>query len=62
MRRHASEMNTAINLERSGATEEQKEDFRTSLLLSFNDAQSAWDSYREHLIQHGLLPSLPLAS
>jgi len=62
MRRHASEMNSAINLARIGATEEQATDFRARLVASFNDAQSAWDTYREHLNQHGLLSSLPLAS
>jgi len=31
--------------------------FRIQLVLSFNDVQTAWDAYREHLIEHGFLPS-----
>lgn len=43
---------------RSGiATEEQRQDFRIEFVLSFNDAQSAWNAYREHLVEHGFLPS-----
>jgi len=59
MRRHASLMNTAIQLARSGPTEEQREVFANQLVSSFNDAQSAWDAYRAHLVEHGLLPALP---
>ena len=36
-------------------TEEQRQKFVAKLVASFNAAQSAWDSYREHLIKHGLL-------
>ena len=36
-------------------TEEQREEFVARLVASFNAAQSAWDTYREHLIKHGLL-------
>jgi hypothetical protein len=49
-------MKRAIELTRSGGlTEEAKEDFRARLVASFNDAQSAWDTYRGHLIEHGIL-------
>jgi hypothetical protein len=57
MRRHASQMTQAINLLRSGPTEEQRQQFRSDLVATFNDAQSAWDAYRDHLIEHGWLPS-----
>jgi len=51
-------MATAIQLARSGEpTEEQRRDFTTRLVASFNDVQSAWDAYTEHLIEHGLLPA-----
>ena len=58
MRYHASLMSRTIRFSQSGsATEEQMQDFRIQLVLSFNDAQTAWDAYREHLIEHGFLPS-----
>ena len=59
MRRHATDMSSAIQLlvRNGGGSEEQRQDFKARLLASFNDAQSAWDAYREHLIMHGLLPA-----
>jgi hypothetical protein len=57
MRRHASVMYTAIQLVQSGRTEELKKDFTVSLLATLMDAESAWDTYRKHLIEHGLLPA-----
>jgi len=57
MRSHASVMRTALDLVRRGGwTEEQRQDFTTRLVTSFNNAQSAWDLYREHLMEHGILP------
>jgi hypothetical protein len=57
MRRHATDMEAAIRLAKSGGpTEEQRRNFTVRLVTSFNDAQSAWDVYRDHLIGHGLLP------
>jgi hypothetical protein len=56
MRRHASEMSKAIHMARSvDVTEEQRQDVTTRLVETFNDAQAAWDTYREHLIEHELL-------
>ncbi len=56
MRRHGTDMETAIRMKQSGKpTEEQRQEFVARLVASFNAAQSAWDSYREHLIKHGLL-------
>jgi len=58
MRRHATDMAEAIHLVRWGdPTEDQRQHFTTRLVASFNAAQSAWDTYREHLIEHGLLPA-----
>jgi hypothetical protein len=58
MRRHASQMSKALHLVQSAsAAEVQRQDFRINLVVSFNEAQSAWDAYREHLIDHGFLPS-----
>ncbi len=59
MRRHASEMHKAIELAKDESlTDELRKDYKDSLIATFNDAQSAWDAYREHLIEHGLLPVL----
>ncbi|HJY06333.1 MAG TPA: hypothetical protein VJ323_08435, partial [Bryobacteraceae bacterium] len=56
MRRHVTDMETAIRMKQSGKpTEEQRQKFVAKLVASFNAAQSAWDSYREHLTKHGLL-------
>ena len=59
VRHHAAVMNTAVSLVRSGeVTEEQRQDYKTSLQASFNDAQSQWEAYREHLVEHGLVPKV----
>jgi hypothetical protein len=55
MRRSAS----AIQLAKTGLTDEQRKGFKDRLVASFNEAQSAWDAYRSHLVEHGLLPPLP---
>jgi hypothetical protein len=56
MRRHGTDMEAAIRMKQSGKpTEEQRQEFVARLVASFNAAQSAWDSYREHLTKHGLL-------
>ncbi len=56
MRHHSADMALAINLAQSGnPTDQQRQEFTTRLVESFNDAQSAWDAYREHLVEHGLL-------
>jgi hypothetical protein len=36
-------------------TGETKRVLSVDLPASFNDAQAAWDAYREHLIEHGIL-------
>ena len=59
MRQHANVMHRAIELAKADAlTDELRKDFTDSLIATFNDAQSAWDAYRSHLIEHGLLPAL----
>ena len=63
MRRHATDMSKAIQLVRNGGgSEEQRQELTARLLASFDDAQSAWDTYREHLIEHGLLLPAPKLS
>ena len=54
--RHASNMERAIDIARRGEpTEQQRQEFTVTLVETFNEAQSAWDAYRDHLIEHGLL-------
>jgi hypothetical protein len=56
MRRHSEDMETAIQMKKSAKpTEEQRQEFVARLVASFNAAQTAWDSYREHLTKHALL-------
>ena len=59
MRHHANVMHAAIEWARSEGPEEQRKDYNDSLVASLNNAQSAWDAYRQHLIEHGLLGLLP---
>jgi len=59
MRRHAEEMHTAISFVQAGITEEQVDEHKIDLIASFNNAQSAWDTYRSHLREHGILPVIP---
>lgn len=60
MRRHATVMHEAIELAKADAvTDELRKYFTEKLRATLNDAQSAWDAYRSHLIEHGLLPDLP---
>jgi hypothetical protein len=61
MRRHAEEMKTAISLVHAGLTEPQVDEYKTKLIESFYDAQSAWEAYREHLKEHGIMPVIPPA-
>ena len=56
MRRHAGQMGTAISMATVDTTEEQRHHWAKLLVESFNGAQSAWEKYREHLIEHGILP------
>ena len=57
MRRHGSQMAAALEFAKTDLTEEQRQEIGASLAASLNEAQSAWDAYREHLIQHGLIPA-----
>ena len=59
MRRHAEAMHTAISSVQNGLTEEQVDKHKIELIASFNIAQSAWDAYRAHLKEHGILPVIP---
>ncbi len=59
MRRHAEDMHTANSSAHAGLTESQVEQYKTRLIESFYDAQSAWDAYREHLKEHGIMPVIP---
>lgn len=56
IRRHAVDMHTALSLVPSDLTEEQIDQHKIKLIESFNEAQSAWDAYRDHLREHGVFP------
>ena len=63
IRRHAGDMTVGMFLiHRGDLTEEARQDFKTELVGSFKDAQSAWDAYRAHLMKHGILAELSEAS
>jgi hypothetical protein len=57
MRRHGSQMASAIQLGQTDLSEEERREIAASVAESFREAQSAWDAYREHLVQHGLIPA-----
>jgi len=62
IRRHAKDMEAAISAVHAGLTEERVLKHKTTLIASFYDAQSAWDAYRTHLKEHGILPVIPPAT
>jgi len=58
IRRHSSLMSRSIKIDRNGSlSDKQLLELASNLEATFNVAQSAWDAYRDHLIDHGLLPS-----
>ena len=58
VRRHANMLHLAIELAKADSlTEEQRNDFKEDFFATLNDAQLAWDAYRSHLAEHGLLPA-----
>ena len=57
MRRHGSQMFAAIQLAKTDLSEEERQGSGANLVTSFNEAQRAWDAYREHLSKHGVLPT-----
>jgi hypothetical protein len=58
MRHHAGVMNRALERAHSGSlTEEDFKNFQSELWASLHDAETAWDTYREHLREHGILPA-----
>ena len=57
MRHHLTQMRNALDLaRRDQLSDEQRRLFTADLFETFHQAQSAWDAYREHLAEHGLLP------
>jgi len=56
MRRHLTQMRTALDLARNDQlSDEQRRLFTDGLVETLHQAQSAWDAYLEHLDEHGLL-------
>ena len=55
-RQHRVQMSTGISLNVHGyLTEELRKELAPILVGSFILAQAAWDDYRGHLIEHGVL-------
>ena len=57
MRRHGGQMLAATELARTDLSEEQRDEAEVRLRESFKEANSLWNAYRRHLIEHGILPS-----
>ena len=53
---HADDMRAAISLIPSALTEDQIDQYKIRLIASFNEAQSAWHAYCDHLREHGIFP------
>ena len=55
MRRHAADLSRALDmLKADKLTDERLDDLTTMLFASFNQAEAAWNVYRDHLIGHGV--------
>ena len=59
MSRHTKAMQAALSGAQTDLSEEQVDKYKLDLIRSFNNAQSAWDAYRAHLREHGILPVIP---
>jgi hypothetical protein len=59
MRRHAEDMQAAVSYVQTDVTEEQVDKHKIKLIASFTAVQAAWDAYRAHLREHGILPVIP---
>ena len=59
MRRHAEDMRNAMSSVQRELTEEEIDQYKVRLIASFNQAQSAWEDYRAHLREHGIMPVIP---
>jgi hypothetical protein len=57
MRRHSALMAKGIELAHFDPTDHERCAFQEKVRETFFDAQAAWGVYREHLIEHGILPS-----
>ena len=57
MRRHGSQMFAAIELAKTDLSEEERQETGANLVTSFIEAEREWNTYREHLIKHGILPT-----
>jgi len=60
MRHHESQMLRFLELAKKPDLDLSKEErlaIKARLTASFNEAQDAWNAYRERLIQHGVIPA-----
>jgi len=58
IRLHARRVELANDPGRSRRARSDQEYLRDRILASFLEAQSAWDCYREHIIKHGVVPTV----
>jgi hypothetical protein len=54
MRRHSTDMTAAISLAKTELSEEERLQMGVRVTASLNEAQVAWDTYRQHLAEHGI--------
>jgi hypothetical protein len=50
-------MDAAIQSAQTDLTEEMRQEIGARLVSSLKEAQEAWDAYRNHLAQHGIIPA-----
>jgi hypothetical protein len=58
IRHHAALMSRGVSFSRAEHPREELHQLKANLEATFNEAQAAWDAYRDHLIEHGILPPL----
>ena len=58
MRRHVKMVNVAIDQDRGQLDRMEQQELKDRILASFVEAQEAWDSYREHLVKHGVVSTV----
>jgi hypothetical protein len=57
MRRHATQVLQAIEIGRKNPADDVRQQQRALIYASFKETQAAWNAYRDHLVEHGLLTS-----
>ena len=58
MRRHVKVVHVAIDQNGGQLDRIEQQELKDTILASFVEAQAAWDSYREHLVKHGVVSTV----